>query len=62
MQSTPNLVHLHGQITSCEEILSKMAGLLNGFQEDLGEISTEIDTLQAASFSMNISLKNRKVS
>ncbi|KAG0043050.1 Vacuolar protein sorting-associated protein 52 [Gryganskiella cystojenkinii] len=52
-------VDLHGQITSCDEILETMENLLSIFQTDLGNISTEIQTLQTKSVSMSIQLKNR---
>lgn len=50
---------LHGQIKSCDEILETMENLLSIFQTDLGNISTEIQTLQTKSVSMSIQLKNR---
>ncbi|KAG0288289.1 Vacuolar protein sorting-associated protein 52 [Linnemannia gamsii] len=52
-------VDLHGQIKSCDEILETMENLLSIFQTDLGNISTEIQTLQTKSVSMSIQLKNR---
>ncbi|KAI8602883.1 Sac2 family-domain-containing protein [Dissophora ornata] len=52
-------VDLHGQIKSCDEILETMENLLSIFQTDLGNISTEIQTLQSKSVSMSIQLKNR---
>ena len=36
--------------------------MLTTFQADLGSISSEIQTLQEQSWSMNIKLKNRQVS
>jgi len=36
-----------------------MEHLLSGFQTDLGKISSEIQTLQEDSASMNVRLKNR---
>ena len=38
----------------------RMEQMLNGFQKDLSSISTEIQTLQHQSVSMNIKLKNRQ--
>ncbi|KAG0316787.1 Vacuolar protein sorting-associated protein 52 [Dissophora globulifera] len=52
-------VDLHGQIKSCDEILETMENLLSIFQTDLGNISSEIQTLQSKSVSMSIQLKNR---
>lgn len=54
-------VDLHGQIKSCDEILETMENLLSIFQNDLGNISAEIQTLQTKSVSMSIQLKNRMV-
>ncbi|GJJ69334.1 vacuolar protein sorting-associated protein 52 [Entomortierella parvispora] len=52
-------VDLHGQIKSCDEILETMENLLSIFQTDLGNISTEIQTLQTKSVTMSVQLKNR---
>ena len=49
-------------IKSCDQILATMENMLSVFQMDLGKISSEIQTLQDKSFSMNIKLKNRTVS
>ena len=38
----------------------RMEGMLSGFQSDLSSISSEIQTLQQQSVSMNIRLKNRQ--
>ena len=37
-----------------------MEGMLSGFQSDLSSISSEIQTLQQQSVSMNVRLKNRQ--
>ena len=47
---------------SCDQILATMENMLSVFQMDLGKISSEIQTLQDKSISMNIKLKNRTVS
>ncbi|CAG8435656.1 8672_t:CDS:10 [Funneliformis mosseae] len=54
-----NFVELHNQIQSCDQILATMEDMLSAFQMDLGNISSEIQTLQTKSISMNIRLKNR---
>ena len=58
-QSTP-LTALHTQLTSCDGILVGMSGLLGKFQDDLGAISAEIESLQRKSKSMSVQLNNRK--
>eukprot|EP00854_Cymbomonas_tetramitiformis_P024046 gene24046-29182_t len=58
--ASDNLVSLHEQIKTCDGILEDMEDLLGGFQGDLGNISTEIKTLQEQSLSMSIKLRNRK--
>ncbi|DBA84296.1 TPA: hypothetical protein ACH3X2_006350 [Trebouxia sp. C0005] len=55
-----NLVELHDQISSCDNILATMEDMLGKFQADLGNISTEIRALQEQSQTMSIKLKNRK--
>uniref|UniRef100_A0A7N6BS97 Vacuolar protein sorting-associated protein 52 homolog n=1 Tax=Anabas testudineus TaxID=64144 RepID=A0A7N6BS97_ANATE len=41
-------------------IINRMEGMLSGFQSDLSSISSEIQTLQQQSVSMNVRLKNRQ--
>jgi Vps52 / Sac2 family len=48
------------QITSCDQILATMEEMLGKFQNDLGNISSEIRSLQEQSQSMSVKLKNRK--
>lgn len=55
-----NIASLHYQIRNCDEILARMEGMLSKFQNDLGNISSEIQTLQDQSRSMSIKLKNRQ--
>ena len=61
VHQTQAFVDLHNQIQSCDEILETMENLLSIFQTDLGNISSEIQTLQTKSVSMSIQLKNRMV-
>ncbi len=44
------------QISSCDNILARMEGLLTSFQTDLGSISSEILSLQQQSVEMNLRL------
>uniref|UniRef100_A0A7S0WFJ8 Vacuolar protein sorting-associated protein 52 homolog n=1 Tax=Pyramimonas obovata TaxID=1411642 RepID=A0A7S0WFJ8_9CHLO len=60
IHESDNLVELHQQIKACDTILEEMEDLLGGFQSDLGNISTEIKTLQEQSLTMSIKLRNRK--
>ncbi|RHZ76011.1 hypothetical protein Glove_208g104 [Diversispora epigaea] len=59
VKQAKEFVELHNQIQTCDQILETMENMLSVFQKDLGNISTEIQTLQDKSFSMNIKLKNR---
>uniref|UniRef100_A0A3P9AE36 Vacuolar protein sorting-associated protein 52 homolog n=1 Tax=Esox lucius TaxID=8010 RepID=A0A3P9AE36_ESOLU len=43
-----------------EALKTRMEGMLSGFQSDLSSISSEIQTLQQQSVSMNMRLKNRQ--
>eukprot|EP01135_Chromosphaera_perkinsii_P012212 Nk52_evm31s2612 gene=Nk52_evmTU31s2612 len=56
-----NIADLYKQIRSCDDILQEMEKLLNGFQANLGNIGTEIQTLQNQSLTMNLKIKNRKI-
>lgn len=44
----------------CDRVLGRMEEMLQGFQADLGEISSEIRHLQEDSMSMSVKLKNRR--
>uniref|UniRef100_A0A671TKU3 Vacuolar protein sorting-associated protein 52 homolog n=1 Tax=Sparus aurata TaxID=8175 RepID=A0A671TKU3_SPAAU len=44
----------------CSLSWQRMEGMLSGFQSDLSSISSEIQTLQQQSVSMNVRLKNRQ--
>ena len=48
------------QISACDNILAGMEEMLGKFQLDLGNISTEIRSLQEQSQSMSVRLRNRK--
>ncbi|XP_036949507.1 vacuolar protein sorting-associated protein 52 homolog isoform X3 [Acanthopagrus latus] len=60
IKESQNIASLHNQITACDSILERMEGMLSGFQSDLSSISSEIQTLQQQSVSMNVRLKNRQ--
>ncbi|XP_030644650.1 vacuolar protein sorting-associated protein 52 homolog [Chanos chanos] len=60
IKESENIASLHNQITACDSILERMEGMLSTFQSDLLSISSEIQTLQQQSVSMNLRLKNRQ--
>ncbi|XP_042601871.1 vacuolar protein sorting-associated protein 52 homolog [Cyprinus carpio] len=60
IKESQNIASLHNQITACDSILERMEGMLSSFQSDLSSISSEIQTLQQQSVSMNLRLKNRQ--
>eukprot|EP00038_Savillea_parva_P020732 m.32256 g.32256 ORF g.32256 m.32256 type:complete len:710 (+) comp4878_c0_seq1:290-2419(+) len=60
VKESPNMAGLHGKIRSCDGVLERMEQMLGQFQNDLGNISGEIQSLQDQSLSMNVKLKNRK--
>ncbi|PRW32567.1 vacuolar sorting-associated 52 A isoform A [Chlorella sorokiniana] len=55
-----SLAALHSQIKECDGILVQMEDMLGRFQSDLGNISSEIRSLQEQSTSMSVRLKNRR--
>lgn len=55
-----NIVQLHGQLTSCDELLARMEGQLDSFSFNLRSIGAEIDQLQQQSVLMNQKLKNQQ--
>jgi len=60
IKESKNIASLHQQIKACDGILETMEQMLSTFQGDLQSISSEIQTLQEQSLSMNIRLKNRQ--
>ncbi|KAL6473514.1 hypothetical protein MHYP_G00170750 [Metynnis hypsauchen] len=60
IKESQNIASLHNQITACDSILERMEEMLSSFQSDLSSISSEIQTLQQQSVSMNVRLKNRQ--
>ncbi|KAL8984322.1 MAG: hypothetical protein Q9205_001678 [Flavoplaca limonia] len=55
------LEDLHKSILACDDVLKSVQNSLTSFQQDLGAVSAEIETLQARSTAMNTRLENRKV-
>lgn len=51
---------LYTELSRSNKILFSLESMLSKFQKDLGNISSEIKSLQEQSHSMSISLKNRK--
>ncbi|KAL9594290.1 MAG: hypothetical protein Q9179_005461 [Wetmoreana sp. 5 TL-2023] len=52
---------LHKSILACDDVLKSVQTSLTSFQQDLGAVSAEIESLQSRSTAMNIRLENRKV-
>jgi vacuolar protein sorting-associated protein 52 len=52
---------LHRSIRACDDVLNSVEINLTKFQNDLGAVSAEIETLQARSMALSIRLENRKV-
>ena len=51
---------LFSQVLSCEQVLTTMQGLLQGFQVNLGGISDEIRSLQEESLALSVKMQNRR--
>ena len=60
IDASENIVELHDQLEECDSILATMEQLLEKFQNDLGNINTEIKILQDQSSSMSVRVKNRR--
>lgn len=52
---------LHRSIRACDDVLNSVEMNLTNFQNDLGVVSAEIETLQARSTALSVRLENRKV-
>ena len=51
---------LHQSIVGCDGVLKSVETYLTSFQDDLGAVSAEIETLQTRSTNLNAKLENRK--
>lgn len=60
IREADNISELHSQITSSDQILERLEGMLCAFQADLSNICQEILSLQELSASLNIRLKNKQ--
>jgi hypothetical protein len=52
---------LHRSIRACDDVLNSVQINLTNFQNDLGAVSAEIETLQARSTTLSRRLENRKI-
>jgi hypothetical protein len=52
---------LHRSIRACDDVLNSVEENLASFQNDLGAVSAEIETLQARSTALSLRLENRKL-
>ncbi|CAG0919805.1 unnamed protein product [Notodromas monacha] len=55
-----NVLKLHSNLTDCDNILANMEKMMEAFQEDLRNISSEILDLQKRSLQMNHKLRNQQ--
>ena len=60
LANSASTVELHLKVKSCDEILGKVETMLEGFQDNLGDLSREIRHLQDQSTSMGVKLNNRR--
>jgi hypothetical protein len=51
---------LHRSIRACDDVLNSVELNLTSFQNDLAQVSAEIETLQARSTALSVRLENRK--
>lgn len=51
---------LHGSITQADEVLRSVESYLTDFKAELGQVSAEIESLQARSVQLNAQLDNRR--
>ncbi|KAF2257830.1 Sac2 family protein [Lojkania enalia] len=52
---------LHNSIIACDEVLKSVETYLTNFKADLGAVSSEIESLQNRSITLNTKLENRRV-
>lgn len=51
---------LHNAISGCDDVLKSIETYFTSFQNELGAVSAEIETLQSRSISLNSKLENRR--
>jgi len=51
---------LHGSITTADSVLASVESYLTNFKAELGQVSAEIESLQARSVQLNAQLENRR--
>jgi chromosome segregation ATPase len=51
---------LHRSIRACDDVLNSVELNLTSFQNDLAQVSAEIETLQSRSTALSVRLENRK--
>lgn len=56
-----NFEDLHKSIQACDDVLNSVEINLTSFQNDLAQVSAEIETLQARSTALSVRLENRKL-
>jgi hypothetical protein len=59
-QERDKFQELHTSITGCDEVSKSVELYLNDFQNELGAVSAEIETLQSRSTQLNAMLENRR--
>ncbi|KAI3195586.1 hypothetical protein CBS147311_7891 [Penicillium roqueforti] len=59
-QERDKFEELHTSITGCDEVSKSVELYLNDFQNELGAVSAEIETLQSRSTQLNAMLENRR--
>ena len=52
--------HLHSSITEADQVLQSVESYLTSFKAELGQVSAEIESLQARSLQLNAQLDNRR--
>ena len=61
LKEAENLSKLHFQIQESDKILCELGTILKDFEDDLGTVSADIETLQFHSRGLNMRLQNRSV-
>jgi hypothetical protein len=60
LRQTPRVEQLHQEIMACDQVLAAMEDLLNQVKGSLGQLSSDICSLQTRSRSIAVRLQNRK--
>jgi vacuolar protein sorting-associated protein 52 len=59
LKESESIARLHDELTLCDQILTEIETMMEGFELNLGNITSNIKILQDRSFHLHFQLENR---